>query len=454
MRKVGGLYKKSSLGIGKMDPDHESSNELSWNRLFEALPILKNLEKNGCYEISAEKIRQYAKREPRLMVTFPNAASVPSILKNHDLGVLPIKSRGHYLIGHFDIFVSTIPGKEVDTEIHKLSIGNYYDTLEVDNIARETSAILTAFNYGALAEICGCDYNDLHITNYGKAFSPAFSFIIRNCCGGADYEIPVNRSQIEMDGVFESSDSVINIEAKIGSRDDFVGRQLFYPFHYLRQNTEKNIINVFLTYSGGSIFTHIYNIEDPSCYNSFKLEKICRFDLFEEISINEIQDVVYFAQIAKEPEVPFPQANSFQKVLDCLDILQRRNYLTSSALATELGLEPRQGSYYGDACTYLGLTTKEKYGSSYKYNLSNEGKTILQMKYKDRMLRLVELIARHDVFNYFLRQYLETAKPPTKEQIAEWLAHNTMKGNEMSTVNRRASTVLKWINWVIELAGN
>ena len=96
MRKVGGLYKKSSLGIGKMDPDHESSNELSWNRLFEALPILKNLEKNGCYEISAEKIRQYAKREPRLMVTFPNAAIVPSILNVKEISFPFFTPRGPF----------------------------------------------------------------------------------------------------------------------------------------------------------------------------------------------------------------------------------------------------------------------------------------------------------------------------------------------------------------------
>ena len=141
-----------------------------------------------------------------------------------------------------------------------------------------------------------------------------------------------------------------------------------------------------------------------------------------------------------------------ERIIDCLEIINNHTNITAKQLANVLDVQPRQGSYYGDACVYLGLCEKNKYGSSYKYKLSQEGQQIIQMNLKYRMLRMVELIARHDVFNRFLTQYIETANPPRKEEIEYWLAHNTMRGMEMSTVHRRASTVQQWMNWVIQLS--
>lgn len=172
----------------------------------------------------------------------------------------------------------------------------------------------------------------------------------------------------------------------------------------------------------------------------------------ELISISEIKDAIEAAELIDEPDVPFPQANSIQRMLDSLSIIQKEVKVTSKKLAKELGVEPRQGSYYGDACTYLRLTTKNKYGSSISYGLSPEGEILLNLQYKERVLKLICLIAQHEVFNHFLKRYLDSHRCPTKEEIVDWLAHNTLKENELSTVRRRSSTVLSWINWIVELS--
>lgn len=431
--------------------DEKTENDNAWEKLFETTDMAHIIQQQGCYKISSKELRKY--REPRLMVNFPSKKDIPKILRDNQLNILPIQSRGNYLIGHFNTFITSKPSDyNQKIEINTLGINRQLDTLKVNSITREPSAILTAYNYGALAYLCDCNNEELVITNYGRTSTPEFEFTIENVCGGDDYNIKVERSQLEMDAVFESHDYVVNIEAKIGPREDFIGRQLFYPYNYLSRQTDKEIINVLLTYTAGSIFTYVYKIKDPSKYNSFKMEKALRFDLYETISFEEIQEIISKSTIIEEPDVPFPQANSVERIIDCLEIINNHTNITAKQLANVLDVQPRQGSYYGDACVYLGLCEKNKYGSSYKYKLSQEGQQIIQMNLKYRMLRMVELIARHDVFNRFLTQYIETAKPPRKEEIEYWLAHNTMRGMEMSTVHRRASTVQQWMNWVIQLS--
>ena len=427
-------------------------NDNAWAEVFKSCQVLDRIGESGECCLKADDLKRYGGREPRLMAKIESKHNVPAPLRVNKLCILPYESRGNYIIGHFDAFLDVDNSPE-HLEVESIHVGKVYDTLDPYNISKEPSAILSAFNYGIIDKIVGDSGAGMRMTNFGRESTTEFEYNIDNIFGGEPYRIHVNGSQLEMDGVFESDDYIINVEAKMGYRGDFLARQLYYPYRLLEDKTDKDILNVFLTYSGGSIYTHVYEIDDPLNYNSFRLVGNRRFDFFEEISINEMLKVVRNTRIIEEPVgIPFPQADTMQKVFDAMELINYYPGITDSDLAYKMSIVGRQGGYYGNACKYLELTERERIGGPYRNELSRTGKDVLGMPPKRRVLEMVKLMARHETFNYFLNECLEQRNPPKKKEVSTYLADNldTMDSST-ETPGRRASTVIKWIDWVIKI---
>jgi hypothetical protein len=432
------------------ETDIRNKNDRAWDYVFSGCHVLDQINEFGKCYLKADDLKKYGHREPRLMAKIESKDTVPKVLEKNQLCVLPYETRGNYIIGHFDAFLDVDYSPD-HLEIKPTRVDRVYDTLDPYNISKEPSAILSAFNYGILDEIAGNPITGLKLTNFGRESSAEFEYCVNNTCGGAPYRIHVNGSQLEMDGVFESDDCIVNIEAKIGIRDNFLARQLYYPYRLIRNKTEKEILNVFLAYSGGSIFTHTFVIDEPSNYNSFRLIENRRFDFFEEISVSDILDVLKRVRISDDPVgIPFPQADSMQKVLDASELIGRYPGITYDDLAYKMSVTERQGSYYGNACEYLGLTERKRHGGAYHNWLSGTGRDFMSLSSKARIMKIIELVAKHETFNHFLNEYLEQNRPPERKDIIEWLIDNINGMNaEAKTPSRRASTVMSWIDWII-----
>ena len=438
-----------------IENDARSKNNIAWKKVFDGCLVLDQIAEYGEYHIMADELKKHGLREPRLMARMDSKRDVPPVFKENGLCILPCEARGNYIIGHFDAFV----GLDYSTkhlEKYPIRIKSKYDTLNPCNISKEPSAILSAFNYGILDKIAGEPTANLKMTNFGRESTAEFYFSINNTSGGAPYNIHVNRSQLEMDGVFESEDCIINIEAKIGTKENFIARQLYYPYRLIRDQTDKDILNVFLTYSGGSIFTHVFTVDDAINYNSFRLIERGRYDFFEEISIREVSDLVNKATIADEPPgIPFPQANSMEKVIDTVDVINHYPGINNKDLAYYLSIDERQGGYYGNACSYLGLVNRELHNGAFQYYLSTAGKEFLDLPPKARILHIIGLMAKHRAFNHFLKEYLEQNRPPDSKEVVDWLIKNIEKMNEdKGTPARRASTVVRWIKWIFDVCND
>src|SRR5690606_9488488 len=85
----------------------------------------------------------------------------------------------------------------------------------------------------------------------GRMSSEDFSFKIRNVINNEWVPICVSNSQIEIDGGYEGLKSFIIIEAKNSISDDFLIRQLYYPYRLWKKRLQKPVRPVFLTYSNG-----------------------------------------------------------------------------------------------------------------------------------------------------------------------------------------------------------
>ena len=61
-------------------------------------------------------------------------------------------------------------------------------------------------------------------------------------------------------------------------------------------------------------------------------------------------------KIIPEPNnIPFPQANSFERIINLCEILYENNTLSRDEITYRYDFDSRQTNYYTDAGRYLGL---------------------------------------------------------------------------------------------------
>jgi hypothetical protein len=112
----------------------------------------------------------------------------------------------------------------------------------------------------------------------------------------------------------------------------------------------------------------------------------------------------------------------------------------------------QQINYYTDAGRYLGLIDKQRDDGEIVFSLSERGQKIVRSKYKARQLRLVEAVLRHRVFNETLRLlYKRSEMPQVNDIVGIMKKFGLYRVKAESTLRRRASTVVSWISWILEL---
>lgn len=84
--------------------------------------------------------------------------------------------------------------------------------------------------------------------------------------------------------------------------------------------------------------------------------------------------------------------------------------------------------------------------------LTNKGRKILNMRFKQKYLSLASSILSHKPFYLVMKEYLQTSSPPTKERLIDIMKTcNVYNVNSEKTFKRRAQTLIKWVEWILEL---
>lgn len=422
-------------------------NESAWNCIFRNrfLRIPYRVKKeNHCY-ITSKAIKPF--REPRLMTKFDHKSDLPDVFLNNHLSILPV-SRGCYCIAPFETF-HTLETDDNDS-IKQMSLPD-----NIQSLACHISSEATALSVAAAAGIF-IDFFEINLKNdyfvptvSGRMASGVFDFRIDSTINGAPISVQVKNAQIEIDAAYESRNFLAIFEAKNKISDDFIIRQLYYPYRLWKSRIRKEIRPVFLVYSNGVFHLREYSFEVLENYNSIKLVKQKRYSL-EDTSISKKDILKVLAETETTLEVPlrYPQADSFERIINLCELL-REQPLGNEDITDHFSFTSRQTDYYLDAVRYLGLLNCESSG----YALSDTGKSIFQKKYKERQLALCEQILRHKIFHESLGHYFNKKDYPTKDSLI-----CLMKSREPSscgyaeeTYKRRASTILAWIKWIVGL---
>jgi hypothetical protein len=257
----------------------------------------------------------------------------------------------------------------------------------------------------------------------------------------------VDGVQIEVDAGFESPEKIYLFEAKLGRVEDFNIRQLYYPFRDWSCKSTKEIIPIFFVYTNGLFY--ILQFAFGEKYGELCLVKSKCFTVNEPAKQPvELNQLLAESRIEPEPDVPYPQANDLDKVIDIVTNFHSAGLSNKPAIAEFFDFDERQGDYYLNAGNYLGLL--KRVPSTTEFSLTREGEFIARSENRSRRnLLLLKQMLKRPSFNEIIRLF-EVGNRDLSSLGIEVLAPIIQKHVELNetTAKRRASTVMSWLKWI------
>lgn len=410
-----------------------------WERIFKDFSVINKIKNEGHFIISSKDIKKY--KETRLMTKFDTSFDLPQCFKKEKIGILPL-SRQNFILANFDLYHKLNLKETDETKLIRVSKRqlDFYETIETDNITSEAKALNVAFAAGIIEDFTQ-DKRSIKSVS-GRMTSGSFEFKINQSI------VNVEGSQIEIDAGFEGEQFFSIIEAKNKKPDDFLIRQLYYPYRLWKSKISKKIKNIFLTYENNIFTFYEYDFLDVYNYNSIYFIKKKSYSFTDKISEQEIIHILKDTEVLKEPEIPFPQANDFNKVIGVCESLRNTKDIDKFAISNKYGMHERQGDYYLNAARYLRLVIKEKN----KYIVSEEVKKIFTYSAEQKQLFFVERIFEHKIFRETYLKFLENGRKIDTQTIVNIMKMNYCHNiNKEDTYYRRAETIRAWILWILSL---
>ena len=124
-----------------------TQNDEAWGKIFERLPLLPEIERQGFVYVSADDIKEASdKREPRLLAKQDTKNSRPEVFKQNKLSILPVEN-GKYIIFRDESRENVLsPWKKflprfLPRNTSQRKDYREYQSLDVRNLSSESQAI-------------------------------------------------------------------------------------------------------------------------------------------------------------------------------------------------------------------------------------------------------------------------------------------------------------------------
>lgn len=403
------------------------ANDEAWAKVLEAKA--RELERVGQFEIDAAELKRIGGREPRLMAKHDFSTARPAPFQELGLNILPV-SRSRYVVGRFKLF-EPFPNIEGPVRTAHLPAG----IESLGSITSETLALGAVNLSGMLEDFLG-----------GGRLLPTVAG--RMSTGTFEMEgLTVDRAQMEIDGGYESPEHLVLVEAKNHLAADFNIRQLYFPYRRFQQALSKEVVPVYLVYTNGIFSLYRYTFRDPARLGSIALVDAARYALSpSRLGYEDVVNAVRGAEPVEE-DAPFPQANSFARVVNLVELLAEEP-AAREEISAHYDFDPRQADYYANAGRYLGLLEQ----GEGVWQATELGRKVVSLTDRDaRNLAFVRQMARHRALRAVLEDTLRAGAVPGRDGIGK---HMTGLGLKDSTVARRTSTVQGWAQWVLDLVGD
>ncbi|MEF9920712.1 type II restriction enzyme [Anaerorhabdus sp.] len=424
-----------------------SAND-AWIKILKKYDILNKLKKNGYFNIKSSQIKEF--REPRLMAKWDSSETLPKILIDNKINILPT-SRSSYILSDFILYKEFPESSRSLNEFKMIELPEL-ESINIENINSESNAINILLLSNALSDFLESDEN--YCTFNGRMGTGIFDFKV-DSFSGVKREVHVENAQCEIDGGFENSSSIVIMEAKNVVYEDFHIRQLYYPYRLWKEKVNKPIRLIYSVYSNKIYRILEYRFLDVNDYSSIELVKEKCYSLEDtSITFNELNQIKQETAVVTNDnmdntDIPFIQADRFDRIISLLEHLYN-NPMSSQEIAELMEFELRQSDYYYNAGKYLGLFDKIKdEDNNILIILTDLGNKLFKMGYKKRQLTFVELMLQHQIFADCFDFISLNGKVPTITFVKEKMLKNNVCGE--GQIGRRASSVLGWCKWIINL---
>lgn len=239
----------------------------NWNLIFENLKLHEHDFKKTPYYINADQLKKYA--EPRLLTYLTDRDKLPKIFKDNDLFILPIKNK-EYCIVNGEGYLNLTKLNENQYELYNSNLDYNIESSKIGN--SEQQHLNFIYSIGLLDEFTG---EKLKPTISGRKYSTNFNFYIKN------HKISVNSVQIEVDGGYESKNSLVLVETKNCGKNNINIRQLYYPYRNWKSLISKKIKIIFFEKLKEFYTLSEYKFNDDMNFNSIELVKYSNFKINE-----------------------------------------------------------------------------------------------------------------------------------------------------------------------------
>ncbi|MGN1359166.1 MAG: type II restriction enzyme [Kiritimatiellia bacterium] len=424
----------------------KTSIRQAWQNIFDRCGILEAIGKAGYFDITADAIKTIGGKEPRLMAKWDSSALVPEVFSNNGLGLIAT-ARGLYRIGPFNVFHKIESDRLNAAAIQPRQVPAWMRSLSKELRERSEAGLRSScYASGIIREYAGAQPPEILPGLFGRLTTEKFDFTIRGS-GGNRLSISCSGPQFEIDASYESPEALLIVEAKNSLLEDFNIRQLYFPWRYLKEKTNKAVRPLFIMRSNEVISVCEYAFEQAGEMDSITLLSAKRFSFADTVVTTEdLSALLASVRCAQgEEELIFPQADRMDLVIDLCERL-RNAPADADDIAEGLNYVPRQGQYYARAANFLGLVEK----SQSSYRLTVDGRRIFELPYKSRQLAIAKRFLRYRVFANSLRFWLTHSILPSTDTVVKWLAQDQWSMNA-TTQKRRASTVLAWTRWLAHL---
>ena len=380
--------------------------------------------------ISAEEIKKFA--EPRILAKMDSTKDLPPVFERNGYFLLPVKN-GTYAIVRGNGFHILEERGEITTHESRIK----FPLTTAGRGMSEMQYLDNAYNTGTIESVGGV--GRLYQSIRGREYSKKFNFNV------GKLELNTESVQIEVDSGLEGEDSIVLLEAKVNTPEDFIIRQLYYPYRHFRIiSPEKKIIPVFFTYEPRTQVYNfwIYEFKNEKDYNSLFLRETKSIKVLtkDELELSDVkpEGVVNYKDL-------IPQANDLEKVLELVFKVSEGvdNYVD---IANHFQFDLRQSSYYREAAEALNLVHSE----NGKYHLTEVGKKLVSLSTEKRNIFFTNVLLDFTIVKESIAT-LKQNKILTKQDLENIVAKNSKLGG--TTVGRRAGSLASWLKWISSSLG-
>lgn len=400
----------------------------AWERIFQE----KEYDlATDIHFISAQEIKNITGEEPRLMAKADSRKDLPAIMRDNGYFLLPV-ANGNYAIVRGEGFHNI----ETLSEPMQFKSRIKFNLSTAMRNTSEMQYLDYCFASGLMEEVVnrGVLYSSIR----GRERSGSFSFRVNHS------EINVNGTQIEVDLGLEGEDCIVLLEAKARKMNDFIIRQLYYPYRRFQNlQVNKKIIPVFFTYDNASDTYNfwIYEFTNLTDYNSIRLVDKLSYKIAteDEIVLNDIQPIaITYKDI-------IPQANDLDKVME-LVFKVSEGLIDAKKIAEHFNFDKRQSSYYREAAEALGLVNQNKN----QYELTAAGAHLTSLQAQERNVYFMQVLSNFTLIREGINA-LKQGRAMNKTYLEKLITEHSNLSD--STIRRRASSLISWYKWIAANTG-